>query len=96
MNITVEDLKTIAWRHRPEFTSGTGMCFVAATHTDLTTASAARVRQGAVATSNVNPVLTLIEVIEALRVYEAAQRAARRVDEAFGRTVNDVGGHNLP
>lgn len=51
----------------------------------------ARVRQGALETSNVNSVLTLVEMIDALRVYEAAQRATRGIDETLGRAVNDVG-----
>ena len=51
----------------------------------------ARVRQGVLEASNVNPVLTLVEMIDALRVYEAAQRATHGIDETLRRAVNDVG-----
>jgi flagellar basal-body rod protein FlgF len=43
------------------------------------------------AQSNVNSILTLVEMIDALRVYEAAQKAARGVDETVSRAVNGVG-----
>jgi len=58
---------------------------------ELSPATGPKVRQGALELSNVNPVLTLIEMIDALRVYEAAQRTARGVDETLERAVNDVG-----
>jgi flagellar basal-body rod protein FlgG len=54
-------------------------------------AAATTVRQGAIELSNVNPILTLVEMIDALRVYEAAQRSARSVDDTLRRAVNDVG-----
>jgi flagellar basal body rod protein FlgG len=57
----------------------------------LDPASDPQVVQGALEQSNVNPVLTLVEMIDALRVYEAAQRAAKSLDETLGRAVNDVG-----
>lgn len=68
-----------------------GTRFVPPADLPLTPASQVRVRQGALEQSNVNPVLTLVEMIDALRVYEAAQRAARGLDETLGRAVNDVG-----
>ena len=58
---------------------------------DVPTATDVTVRQGAIEQSNVNPILTLVEMIDALRVYEAAQKAARGVDETVSRAVNDVG-----
>jgi flagellar basal-body rod protein FlgF len=68
-----------------------GTRFVPASDADLAPASGGVIRQGVLETSNVNAVLTLVEMIDALRVYEAAQRAARGVDETLGRAVNDVG-----
>ena len=47
-------------------------------------------RQGVVEQSNVNAVLTLVEMVDAMRVYEASQRAAKGVDETLNRVVNDV------
>ena len=61
---------------------------------DVPTATDVTVRQGAIEQSNVNPILTLVEMIDALRVYEAAQKAARGVDETVSRAVNDVGRPN--
>jgi flagellar basal body rod protein FlgG len=68
-----------------------GSRFAAPAEVELTPVADARVRQGVLEQSNVNPVLTLVEMIEALRIYEAAQRSARATDETLGRAVNDVG-----
>jgi flagellar basal-body rod protein FlgG len=68
-----------------------GTRFVVPPDMALEPAKDTRVRQGALEQSNVNPVLTLVEMIDALRLYEAAQRAARSLDETLGRAVNDVG-----
>jgi flagellar basal-body rod protein FlgF len=57
---------------------------------DLSPARNAQVRQGVIEQSNVNPVLTLVEMVDAMRVYEASQRAARGVDETLSHVVNDV------
>lgn len=65
--------------------------FVAPPDMDLAPSSKVRVRQGVIEQSNVNPVLTLVEMIDALRTYEAAQRVARGADETLSRAVNDVG-----
>lgn len=67
-----------------------GTRFVPPADASLAPFSQAQVRQGALELANVNPILTLVEMIDALRVYEAAQRAARGVDETLGRAVNDV------
>ena len=58
---------------------------------DLCPARNVHVRQGAIGQSNVNPVLTLVEMIDAMRVYEASQRAGRDVAETLSHAVNDVG-----
>jgi len=68
-----------------------GTRFAAPDDLDLPTATDVTVRQGAIEQSNVNPILTLVEMIDALRVYEAAQKAARGVDETVSRAVNEVG-----
>jgi flagellar basal-body rod protein FlgG len=65
--------------------------FEAPADVDLTPAATPQVRQGAIELSNVNAVLTLVEMMSALRVYESAQRAARSSDETLSRAVNDVG-----
>jgi flagellar basal-body rod protein FlgF len=68
-----------------------GTRFVAPDDLALTPAQDTTVRQGAIELSNVNPILTLVEMIDALRVYEAAQRSAHSVDETLQRAVNEVG-----
>lgn len=65
--------------------------FIAPADVPLEASRTSQVRQGLLELSNVNPVLTMVEMIDALRVYEAAQRAARGIDETLGRAVNDVG-----
>lgn len=67
-----------------------GTRFVPPPDTDLPPARNPSVRQGVVEQSNVNAVLTLVEMVDALRVYEASQRAAKGVDETLSRVVNDV------
>ncbi len=54
-------------------------------------ASEAAVSQGTLERSNVNPVLGMAEMIEALRAYEANQRAILAQDETLGRLINEVG-----
>ena len=68
-----------------------GTRFVAPADLELTAAQGVTVRQGVIELSNVNPILTLVEMIDALRVYEAAQRSARSVDDTLRRAVNEVG-----
>jgi flagellar basal-body rod protein FlgG len=68
-----------------------GTRFVAPPDVPLSPATATSVRQGAIELSNVNPIVTLVEMIDALRVYEAAQRTARGVDDTLRRAVNEVG-----
>jgi flagellar basal-body rod protein FlgG len=50
-----------------------------------------RLVPGALEGSNVNPILTLVELVDVLRTYEAAQRAVRQIDDTVGRAINDVG-----
>jgi flagellar basal body rod protein FlgG len=57
----------------------------------LEPAAGARVIPGTLEQSNMNPVLGMVEMIDALRIYEAAQKAARAADETLGRAINDVG-----
>jgi len=72
-------------------TKEAGTRFAAPADMALPAATDVTVRQGAVEQSNVNPILTLVEMIDALRVYEAAQKAAHGVDETVQRAVNEVG-----
>jgi len=67
-----------------------GTRFKAPATLDLPPATNAQVRQGALEMANVNPVLTLVEMVDAMRVYEASQRAARGVDETLSHAVNDI------
>lgn len=65
--------------------------FVVPQGVQIATAETVKIKQGALEQSNVNPVVTLVEMIDALRVYEAASKAARSVDETLNRAVGDVG-----
>jgi flagellar basal-body rod protein FlgG len=49
------------------------------------------VRQGQLEMANVDPMRTMVELIEVHRVYEACQKMMRSADEATGRAINDVG-----
>jgi flagellar basal body rod protein FlgG len=88
---TVGQLLIVAPRDPSPLVKDGGTRFAPPDSMPLEPASDPRVVQGALEQSNVNPVLTLVEMIDALRVYEAAQRAARSLDETLGRAVNDVG-----
>lgn len=76
---------------RDRLTKDGGTRFLPSPDARLTPMAQGRVLQGVVEGSNVNAVLTLVEMIDALRVYESAQRAARGLDETLGRAVNEVG-----
>jgi flagellar basal-body rod protein FlgF len=67
-----------------------GTRFIAPAGTDMPNARNPGVRQGVIEQSNTNAILTLVEMVDALRVYEASQRAAKGVDETLSRVVNDV------
>ncbi len=54
-------------------------------------ASGARVVQGWLERSNVNPVLEMAEMLKALRAYEANQRAIMAQDETLGLLISRVG-----
>lgn len=72
-------------------TKTSGTRFIPPENEALVATATAGVRQGALELSNVNPVLTLVALIDALRTYEAAQRAARSADETLARAANDLG-----
>ncbi len=50
-----------------------------------------RISQGAVESSNVNAIRTMTEMIETIRVFQSYQKVISAVDEATGKTVNEVG-----
>ncbi len=54
-------------------------------------ASGARIQQGAIENSNVNPVVELSKMIVALRSYEANVQMIKSHDSLLDRIVNDVG-----
>ncbi len=51
----------------------------------------ARVRQGALEHSNVDPVKELVSMISVFRLYEASQKAIHTADEVAGKAANEVG-----
>ncbi len=48
-------------------------------------------RQGYVELANVDPVRGMVEMIEALRVFEAYQKILETLDEVDSQTVGEVG-----
>ena len=50
-----------------------------------------QVQQGALESSNVNPVQEMVGMLEALRAFEAYQRMIRAMDEMNQRAVNELG-----
>lgn len=50
-----------------------------------------RMVQGALEKSSVDPVVEMVNLIYAMRTYEAAQKAIQSSDEALGQAVNKVG-----
>ena len=58
---------------------------------DILTAESARVRQGYIERSNVNPIEEMIKMVETLRAFESDQKAIQCMDEMNSRIVNDVG-----
>jgi flagellar basal-body rod protein FlgG len=78
-------------KNRAALTRDGGARFVVPQGVALTPAENVKVKQGGIEQSNVNPVVTLVEMIDALRVYEAASKAAKGIDETLSRAVGDVG-----
>jgi flagellar basal-body rod protein FlgG len=56
----------------------------------ITGENRARVRQGFLEASNVNPVTAMVEMIEVQRSYEANQRLIQTHDALLGRLINEV------
>jgi flagellar basal-body rod protein FlgG len=54
-------------------------------------AAEATVSQGTLERSNVNPMLGMAEMLEALRAYEMNQRAITAQDETLGKLIDTVG-----
>jgi flagellar basal-body rod protein FlgG len=50
-----------------------------------------RISQGSLESSNVDPIRTMTEIIESMRVFETYQKIIRAADNATGKTVNEVG-----
>ena len=50
-----------------------------------------KVYQGFLESSNVNPVIEMVNLIEVHRNYEANQRMIQAHDSALGRVINEVG-----
>ena len=58
---------------------------------DIVPAENVIVRQGYIERSNVNPTEEMIKMIESLRAFESAQKAAQCIDEVTGKLISDVG-----
>jgi flagellar basal-body rod protein FlgG len=50
-----------------------------------------RIAQGALESSNVDPIGTMTQIIESMRVFETYQKVIRAADDATAKTVNEVG-----
>ncbi len=48
-------------------------------------------RQGALEESNVNPIITMMSMMAAMRAYEANQKALSAQDDILGKAVNEIG-----
>lgn len=70
---------------------GDGLFAPASPALEATRAAGAQVMGGALEGSNVNVVRTMVDMIETLRRYEAAQRAMQAADEAARYAANDMG-----
>ena len=62
-----------------------------ATDSALGVGQSAMIQQGALETSNVNPVSELVNNIQGMRLYEALQKNIHMHNEALTKTVNEVG-----
>ncbi len=51
----------------------------------------ARISQGYLELSNVDPMRTMTEIIEVVRGFESYQKVIQAVDQATGKTINEVG-----
>lgn len=78
-------------RPYPLVKDGDGLFAPASPALEATTAAGAQVMGGALEGSNVNVVRTMVDMIETLRRYEAAQRAMQAADEAARYAANDMG-----
>ncbi len=56
----------------------------------MTIANEAKIHQGFIETSNVNPVREMTEMIAATRVFESTQKGIQAYDQMLAKTVNDV------
>jgi len=65
--------------------------FVPAEGAEAAAADEVRVAQGYLEMSNVEAVRAMTEMIEILRGYESYQRVIRSIDEANGKSINEVG-----
>lgn len=70
---------------------GDGLFAPASPRVTPTAAADTRLTGGALEGSNVNVVRTMVDMIETLRRYEAAQRAMQAADEAARYAANDMG-----
>jgi len=76
----------------PQLLERSGMnLFSASDETGPEIPSDSRVRQGFLETSNVNPVETMMHLIDLYRAYEAQQKALQAGDQMDNRAANDLG-----
>lgn len=74
---------------------GNGLFFIrpedAATVTALRPGDQVEVRQGYIERSNVNPEQSMVDIMSALRAYEANQKVVQYYDKSMDKAVNEIG-----
>ena len=71
--------------------TGTGLFTVADPSVQPAAASAASVRQGFVENANASPVSEMVNLISAMRLFQANQKVIQTADDRVGRLITDVG-----
>lgn len=78
-------------RPYPVLKEGKGLYALASTDVQPSRAAGFEITAGALESSNVSTMESMVTMIEVLRTYEAAQRAVQAVDEVNARATNDIG-----
>jgi flagellar basal-body rod protein FlgF len=89
-NEVVDQLRLVLVEH-PEQMRYLGNGMFDAPANELVDGATATVRQGYLETSNVAPVGEMVQLMEAVRHFEAGQRLARGYDEMVGNAISELG-----
>jgi flagellar basal-body rod protein FlgF len=89
-NQIVDQLRLVLVEH-PEQMRYLGDGMFDAPANEIVDGSTATVRQGYLETSNVTPVGEMVQLMEAVRHFEAGQRLARGYDEMVGNAITELG-----